>query len=84
MLTIHDLSKEVDMTAVRGGTAVRWPSCGDEDSRGRFDSDDRHYHGERDRCRRQRFERNDDDSHSFSRAGCFSNVPSCGWYDATK
>jgi len=81
MLTIHDLSKEVDMTAVRGGTGPRW--CGDKDSRERFGSDDRH-HGERDRCRRQRFERNDDDSHSFARAGCFSNVPSCGWYDATK
>jgi hypothetical protein len=80
MLTIHDLSKEVDMTAVRGGTAERWPSCGDEDSRERFDSDDRH-HGER---HRQRCERNDDASHSFASVGCFNNLPSCGWYDATK
>jgi hypothetical protein len=31
MLTIHDLSKEVDLTAVRGG----WGGCADEDSEGR-------------------------------------------------
>ena len=78
MLTIRDLSKEVDMTAVRGGTALRWPSCGDEDSRERFDSDDRH-HGERQRC-----ERNDDASPSFAPVGSFTNLASCGWYDATK
>ena len=83
MLTIHDLSKEVDMTAVRGGTALRWPSCGDEDSRERFDSDDRH-HGERGWSHRQRCERNDDASPSFAQVGCFTNLPSCGWYDATK
>lgn len=76
MLTIHDLSKEVDMTAVRGGNDHRWPSCGDEDSR---DRDDRH-HGERGgRC-----ERNDDASPSFASVGFSSNLPSCGWYDATK
>jgi len=80
MLTIHDLSKEVDMTAVRGGTAERWPSCGDEDSRERFDSDDRH-HGER---HRQPCERNDDASPGFAPVGSFTNLPSCGWYDATK
>ena len=76
MLKIHDLSKELEMTAVRGGNAARWPSCGDEDS------DDRH-HGERgDRDRhRQRCERNDDASLGV---GCFTNLPSCGWYDATK
>jgi hypothetical protein len=78
MLNIHDLSKEVDMTAVRGGNAVRWPSCGDADSRERFDSDDGH-HGER--GDRQPCERNDDASPSF---GCFTKLPSCGWYDATK
>jgi len=37
MLKIQDLSKEVDMTAVRGG----WRGCGDEDSEGRrHDRDD--------------------------------------------
>jgi len=82
MLTIHDLSKDVDMTAVRGGTGRRWPSCGDEDSRERFGSDDRD-HGERGGCHRQRFERNDDASPSFG-VGAFANLPSCGWYDATK
>jgi hypothetical protein len=40
MLTIQDLSKEVDMTAVRGG----WSGCGDEDSEAR-----RHCHREGDR-----------------------------------
>jgi hypothetical protein len=83
MLTIRDLSKEVDMTAVRGGTALRWPGCGDEDSRERFDSDDRH-HGERDGSHRHRCERNDDASPSFAPVGSFTNLPSCGWYDATK
>ena len=82
MLTIRDLSKEVDMTAVRGGTGQRWPGCGDEDSRERFDSDDRH-HGERGERHRQRCERNDDASPSFA-VGSFTNLPSCGWYDATK
>jgi hypothetical protein len=82
MLTIHDLSKEVDMTAVRGGTAHRW-SCGDEDSRERFGSDDRH-HGEWERRHRQRCERNDDASPCFASVGSFTNLPSCGWYDATK
>jgi hypothetical protein len=83
MLTIHDLSKEVDMTAVRGGTAQRWSSCGDEDSRERFCSDDRH-HGEWGEHRRQRCERNDEASPSFALAGSFTILPSCGWYDATK
>jgi hypothetical protein len=83
MLTIHDLSKEVDMTAVRGGTGQRWAGCGDEDSRERFGSDDRH-HGERGERHRHRCERNDDASPSFASVGCFTNLPSCGWYDATK
>jgi len=82
MLTIHDLSKEVDMTAVRGGTATRWPGCGDEDSRERFGSDDRD-HGDRDGGHRH-CQRNDDASPSFAAAGSFTNLPSCGWYDATK
>ena len=74
MLTIRDLSKEVDMTAVRGGDGLRRPTCGGEnDSRERFDSDDRH-HGERG-------ERNNDDSLGF---GCFTKLPPCGLYDATK
>ena len=80
MLTIRDLSKEVDMTAVRGGTGQRWPGCGDEDSRERCGSDDRH-HGER---HRQPCERNDDASPGFAPVGSFTNLPSCGWYDATK
>ena len=67
MLTIRDLSKEVDMTAVRGG----WSSCGDEDSRERFDSDDRH-HCEPHRRHRERCERNDDASPSFAAVGSFS------------
>ena len=43
MLKIHDLSKEVDMAAVRGGNARGWQGCGDEDSEGR-----RHDHDRRD------------------------------------
>ena len=79
MLKIHDLSKEVDMTAVRGGNHACWTRCGDED-RERFDSDDRHHceRGDRDR---PRCERNDDASPSF---GCFASLQAGGWYDATK
>jgi hypothetical protein len=86
MLTIHDLSKEVDMTAVRGGHARGW--CGDEDSRERFDSDDRH-DGDRDGCERDRdrhrhwCEGNDDAStRSFASVGL--NLSSYGMYGATK
>ncbi len=79
MLTIHDLSKEVYMTAVRGGTHLRWPSCGDEDSRERFDSDDR-YHDERCWRHRERFERNDDASPCFAQVGCFTSLQARGWY----
>ena len=67
MLTIRDLSKEVDMTAVRGG----WGGCGDEDSRERCGSDDRH-HGDRDDRHRHRCERNDDASPSLAAVGSFS------------
>jgi hypothetical protein len=42
MLTIHDLSKEVDMTAVRGGNSACWTRCGDEDSEGRRHDRDRY------------------------------------------
>ena len=49
MLTIRDLSKEVDMTAVRGGNAHGWQGCGDEDSEGR-----RHDHRDGDRDGRDR------------------------------
>ena len=82
MLTIHDLSKEVDMTAVRGGNARGW--CGDEDSRERFDSDDRH-DGDRDGRDhdRHRCERNDDAStRSFASVGL--NLSAYGMYGATK
>jgi hypothetical protein len=77
MLTIRDLSKEVDMTAVRGGNGRGWPSCGDEDSRERFGSDDRH-HGDLDGRDRHRCERSDDASTpSFASIGI--NLSSCGW-----
>ncbi len=78
MLTIHDLSKEVDMTAVRGGTDRRW-SCGDQDSRERFGSDDRD-HGEWGECHRERFERNDDASPCFASVGFSTNLQARGWY----
>ena len=79
MLTIRDLSKEVDMTAVRGG----WSSCGDEDSRERFDSDDRH-HGDWDDRERHRCDRDHDASKpSFASVG-LNLSSSCGLYGATK
>ena len=78
MLTIRDLSKEVDMTAVRGGNGRGGPSCGGEDSRERFGSDDRHHGDRHGRC-----ERNDDASTpSFASVGI--NLSSYGLYDATK
>jgi hypothetical protein len=82
MLTIRDLTKEVDMSAVRGGHARGW--CGDEDSRERFDSDDRD-HGDRDgRDRdRHRCERNEDAS-ATSFASVDLNLSSYGMYGATK
>jgi hypothetical protein len=83
MLTIRDLSKEVDMTAVRGGNAPRWASCGDQDSRERFGSDDRD-HGERGERHRHRCDGNNDASPSFAQVGTFTNLQSGGWYDATK
>ena len=63
MLTIRDLSKEVDMTAVRGG----WRRCGDEDYRDRDDC----RHDDEDRCDRDRH-RCEDASPSFGLAGSFS------------
>lgn len=71
MLTIHDLSKEVDMTAVRGGNG-----CGDEDSRKRFGSDDQHHD---DRDGRKRCE--DVSTPSFASVGI--NLSAYG-YGATK
>jgi hypothetical protein len=70
MLTIRDLSKKVDMTAVRGG----WGGCGDEDSEGR-----RH---DRDRCReRDRDDRDRDGCEHHERrfdcsapVGAFANL----------
>jgi hypothetical protein len=56
MLTIHDLSKEVDMSAVRGG----WGGCGDEDSERR--------HHDRDGCRdRDRDDRDRDGCEHYER-----------------
>lgn len=67
MLTIRDLSKEVDMTAVRGGDGKRWPGCGDEDSRD-HDRDD----GDRDGWHRHRCEPKDDASPSLAAVGSFN------------
>ena len=66
MLTIHDLSKEVDMTAVRGG----WGGCGDEDSEGRRHDRDRDRDGrDRDGC--EHHERRFD---SCAPVGSFANL----------
>ena len=75
MLTIQDLSKEVDMTAVRGG----WSSCGDED-REWFDRDDRHHceRGDRDRDHERCERRYDASKPSLGLAGSF-NLSSCGY-----
>ena len=81
MLTIHDLSKEVDMTAVRGGNGRGWQSCGDEDSRERCGSDDRH-DWDRDDRHRHRCDRNDDACPSLAAVGSFNL--SLGGYGATK
>jgi hypothetical protein len=67
MLTIQDLSKEVDMTAVRGG----WQHCGDEEHRDR----DECRHDDDDRCDRDRDRHRcglgNDASASFGLAGSF-------------
>lgn len=76
MLTIHDLSKEVDMTAVRGG----WGGCGDEDSRERHDFD-RHRCEPRDHDhdrRRCEWDDDDDSRRCFGLDASFK-LSSCGW-----
>ena len=61
MLKILDLSKEVDMTAVRGGTSERWEGCGYQDYDGRCHDRDGDRDGrDRDRC--------DPDERRFDRA----------------
>ena len=78
MLTIHDLSKEVDMTAVRGGislvgqvaaTASLQQNGGDFDRRRRCDRDDEERHGDCDRDRHEGWHRRDEQKFDIASCG---------------
>jgi hypothetical protein len=70
MLTIRDLTKEVDMTAVRGG----WGGCGDEDSEGRRHDRDGCRDGDRDGRDRDGCEHHERRFDSSAPVGAFANL----------